>query len=240
VITLSQHARGEILKAYPVDAARVHVVPPGIGADFHPSNNPAALAALRVKYGLGENYLLYGGGPEPRKNVAAVIGAFALVRHEHSNLELALFGPGIDTSTDIKQALRHSGVSNATHLLGFVPQADLSLLYAGARAFVYASRLEGFGIPPVEAMACGTPVIAAPNPPMPEVLGDAAWLTGDDTPEALARGVLRVLADPALEETLRGRGREHARQYTWHASARKTISIYTTVLAERSARDGRL
>jgi glycosyltransferase involved in cell wall biosynthesis len=239
ILTLSEHARTEILKAYPVAPERVHVVPPGIGAEFHPVTDPSKLAALRATYGVGDNYLLSGGGAHPRKNARAVIGAFARARQTLPDLTLTLFGPGIPESNEIQNALREYGVANATRLLGFVPLEDLPALYAGARVFVYASKLEGFGMPPVEAMACGLPVVAAPNPPMPEVLGDAACLTENDTPGALARGVLSVLDNAILAEILRQRGLERARRYTWEGSARRTVAIYSDVLEQSSSRDGR-
>lgn len=230
ILTLSEHARGEIVRVYQVPPERVHVVPPGVGAEYHPVADARAIAKVRAKYGVGESYLIYVGGSNARKNVPNLIRAFARVRREFPALEFVMAGPR-GVAAPVQAAIAEAGVSNAIHPLGYVPEEDLNLLYGGARANVFASRMEGFGMPPVEAMACGTPVVVAPNPPMPDVLGDAAWFTENDSPEALAAGIARVLHDSALAQTLRERGLERARLYTWDASAQKTVDIYQEVLA---------
>lgn len=237
ILTLSEHARGEIVRAYGVPRERVHIVAPGIGPEFHPRTDRSALAALRARYGLAESYVIHVGDAHPRKNLPTLLAAFNRASREMPDLQFALVGPGA-ASAPLERAIVQAGVTDAVRRLDFVPQADLPLLYAGARAYVHASRMEGFGIPPVEAMACGVPVISAPNPPMPEVLGDAAFFTANDSPDALAEGILRVLKNKALAQALAARGIQRARLYTWENSARKTISIYESVLAERKRGQG--
>ncbi len=235
ILTLSEHSRREIIKGYAISPARVHIVAPGIGAEFQPHADARDIAAARAKYGLSENYLLYVGGRHPRKNVPALLEAFARVRRELPGLQFALVGPRTSDGAfvpPVSAAHFEQGVLE----LDYVPQTELPLLYCGARAFVYASKLEGFGIPPVEAMACGTPVVCAPNPPMPEVLGDAAYWAQDDSPEALAQAILRVLGDEALANPLRERGMQRARSYTWDNAAQKTLDIYREVLQAARAR----
>lgn len=230
ILTLSGHARGELMRLYGLPGERVHIVPPGVGAEFHPLDDPNELARVRAKYDLPEKYLIYVGGRNHRKNVPVLIAAFARARREIPDLHLVLAGPRSGPhATDAP--ISASGAAHAIRQLDFVPEADLPALYADARACIFASRLEGFGMPPVEAMACGTPVVAAPNPPMPEVLGDAAWFTANDSVEAMTAGILRVLGDDALRVTLRERGIERAHLYAWTESARKTIGIYDHVLA---------
>lgn len=235
IMTLSEFARGEICRSYAVPRERVHIAPPGIGVEFHPIAAPSALAAMRARYRLSENYLLHVGEPHPRKNLPALIAAFATARREIADLQFVLVGPRRASSL-LDRAIAQFGVSNAVRQLDFVPQVDLPLVYAGARAFVYASRMEGFGIPPVEAMASGVPVVSAPNPPMPEVLGDAAYFTVDDSPAALASGILKVLNDETLACTLRAHGVRRARLFTWENSARTTGSVYESVLATQPRR----
>ena len=235
ILTLSEHARGEIVRAYRVPRERVTVVPPGIGAEFQPPARAEAIAAMRAKYGVSENYLIHGGGAHARKNVPALIAAFARLCDTMPDLTLTLYGPHVLESARIREAIQAHGLAKRVTLLGYIPPQDLPALLAGARAFVYASKLEGFGMPPVEAMACGTPVVSAPNPPMPEVLGDAAYLTENDSPEALAVGRTRVLKDDVLAQTLRARGMERARLYTWENAARKTLAVYENILAKQKA-----
>lgn len=230
ILTLSEHARGEIARAYQIPPERIHVVPPGVSAEFHPTADRAALAAVRAKYNLASEYLIYVGGRNPRKNLPALVQAFGLARREYPELQFVIAGPhGHHKSVD--DAIAKSALAPFIRELDYVPQADLPLLYAGARVCIFASKLEGFGMPPVEAMACGTPVVAAPNPPMPDVLGDAAWFTQDDSPQGLAEGIQRVLRDADLARALSARGTERARLYSWDASARKTIEIYRAVLS---------
>lgn len=230
VITLTEHARGEIIRAYRLSPERVHVVAPGIGAEFQPPVDGTAVAQLRARYNLSRDYLLYLGATNGRKNIPALIAAFAQLRAEFPELTMVLAGPRMLTDERVKQAVSAQGVENAITRLGHVPQADLPLLYAGARAFVYASKLEGFGIPPVEALACGTPVVVAPNPPMPQVLGDAACWAENDSPAALADAMRRVLNDNELVNTLRPRGMERARAFTWSGAAQMVLQIYADVL----------
>lgn len=230
VLTLSEHARGEIVRAYNLPCERVHIVAPGIGAEFRPVSDPIILQALRAKYELADNYVLYVGARHPRKNLPALVRALEMVRGKHPDLQFVIAGP-VDRNSEPLPDLASVNGRPALRQVDFVPQQDLAALYSGARAFFYASKLEGFGIPPVEAMACGTPVVTAPNPPMPEVLGDAALYTDDDSPSALAQGMLRLLSDAALAQELRERGISRARMYTWENAAHKTLGIYQEILA---------
>lgn len=233
ILTLSEHARGEIARAYMVPREKVHVIAPGIGPEFQPNLPADRIAALRAKYGLGDNYLVYVGNTNRRKNLTALIAAFARARQQLPDLTYVLAGARVPTSTEVEGAMNEYGVAHAVKRLGFMPQEELPVLYAGARAFLYASKLEGFGIPPVEAMACGTPVISAPNEPMPEVLGDAAFFTADDSPEALAQGLVRVLTDTELTAALRAKGIQRAGMYTWENAAQKTLAVYRDVLQDK-------
>lgn len=229
VITDSEMMRANIVRVYQVPPERVHVIPPGIDAEFHPITNEHTIAAMRTRYGLGQDYLLYVGERHPRKNLPALLAAFARVRRKFPTLEFAIAGPR-RTTDEFTRALNEFNVRDAVRELDFVPSSDLPALYAGARAFVFASKLEGFGMPPVEAMACGTPVIAAPNPPLPQVLGDAAQFARDDSPEALAAEISRVLDDDTLANALRARGVARAREFTWERAAQATALLYDSVL----------
>jgi glycosyltransferase involved in cell wall biosynthesis len=230
LVTLSEHARGEIARRYRVARAKIHVVYPGIASEFHPTADARTIAGTRARYALPDEYILFVGAQETRKNIPALLRAFHLARAEFPNLALALIGPRGGGSAEMARVRRALNLARAVRELGYVPQSDLPALYAGARAFVYASKREGFGMPPVEAMACGAPVIAAPNPPLPEVLSDAAYFARDDTPAALAQAIGHVLRDDALAQLLRAKGRARAREFTWARAARATMQIYADVL----------
>lgn len=235
ILTLSEHSRRAIIRHYAVAPDKLCIVYPGINPMFHPFQDAERIRAARARYGLGSEYVLFVGAQEQRKNIPSLIRAVGMARAKLPALELALVGPRGRGTAAIAQALASSEPGSVREL-GFVAQNDLPLLYAGARALVYASRLEGFGMPPLEAMACGTPVIAAPNPPLPEVLGASAWFTADDSPAGLAAGIQQALQDDALRASLRERGLRHARPFTWERAAQATAELYRETLKQTAAR----
>lgn len=235
ILTLSEHARAEIARAYNLPRAKIQIVYPGVVSEFRPTADVGTIAQVRARHGLNDEYLLFVGAQQARKNIPALVGALSQVRTECPNLSLVLIGPRGSDSPEIQRSIRELDLEHAVRDLGYVANVGLPALYSGARAFVYASKLEGFGMPPVEAMACGVPVIAAPNPPLPEVLGDAAYFAQDDSPGALAQAIRVVLRDHGMANELRARGLERARAFTWERAARATINIYDALL-----RDGRV
>lgn len=232
IITLSQHAKSEIVRAYAISPEHVHVIPPGVGAEFHSHHDPARVAETRARYGLSPAYLLFVGEIVPRKNVPTIVRAFAQLAGEFPECTLALVGPRGSGWREVETTIARLGVQNAVRVLGFVPEPDLPRLYAGARAFVFASRLEGFGMPLLEAMASGTVVVSTPNPPVPEIVRDAACLAADATPDALAAALRRVLHDAAYADELRTRGLERARHFTWTRTAQETFAVYQHVMQD--------
>lgn len=232
IITLSRDAKRHIVQAFGVPSERVRVIPPGVGAEFRITATPAQFRETRAKFRLGERYLLFVGATEPRKNVASLVDALALVRHQFPDLELALVGPRGGGWKAIEDSISRHGLRNAVHELGFIASSDLASLYAGAQAFVFPSLAEGFGIPLIEAMASGTPVVVAPNAPTPEVVGDAACLALGSDSRALAEAVSRILSDPFYAADLVERGRAHAALYTWERAARETAQVYRDVLGK--------
>jgi len=232
LITLSEYSRRAIARAYSISSQRIRVVYPGISSEFHPTTDADTILEVRERYQLPTDYILFVGAQEPRKNIPAVIAALAQCRAVFPTLALVLVGPRSSDSAAIQRTVSEFGLNHAVHDLGFVPQNDLPAIYSAARALVYASRLEGFGMPPLEAMACGVPVIAVPNPPLPEVLDDAALWTDNDNPNALAAAVVRVLSDAKLSEKLRQRGMNHARKFSWERAAQETLGLYREVLAK--------
>lgn len=232
IITLSEHAQTQIAQAYRVPLDRVRVIPPGVGAEFRVTPTPAQITETRASFGLGERYLLFVGATEPRKNVASLVDALALLRHQFPDLELALVGPRGRGWKAIEDSITRHGLQNAVHEVGFVASSDLASLYAGAHAFVFPSLAEGFGMPLIEAMASGTPVVAATNAPTPEVVGEAACLARGSDSQALADAVSRVLSDPWYAADLVERGRARAALYTWERAARETAQVYRDVLGK--------
>jgi glycosyltransferase involved in cell wall biosynthesis len=191
---------------------------------------PGALAAVRERYSIpGAPYVLAVGTVQPRKNYARLIAAM----HELPDHHLVIVGGKGWLEGPIYEAARAPGAARRVHFTGFADDADLPALYSGAAAFAFPSLYEGFGLPILEAMACGTPVVAANASSLPEVAGDAAVLVDPLDTGALADALRRVTSDADFAEALRARGFEQARRFTWEAAARQLVEVYRRVLAYR-------
>jgi glycosyltransferase involved in cell wall biosynthesis len=219
VVTVSEHARGEIVELMGVPAERVVAVHNGIDAGFAPREPDDEW--LERRFGLRRPYVLSTGTLEPRKNLRAVLDAMPALPDDVS---LAVAGGHGWHAGPIEDALERFG--GRAKRLGFVGDGDLAALYAGAACFVFPSLGEGFGLPPLEAMACGAPVVCSDRTSLPEVVGDAAVLVDPEDPGALVAAVRGVLADPARAEDLRRRGIERARGFTWERAAERTAAVY--------------
>jgi len=234
IIADSQHSKADIVRHLGIPAGRVHVVYLAAEARFHPLDDAAALADVRQRYGLGEQFVFYIGGLNRHKNVEALLAAFAAIRDRLPGVQLAIAGVPHSTDPavfpDLGQVARNLGLpvadQAAVHFLGFVPEEDKPLLYNAAALFVFPSRYEGFGLPPLEAMACGTPVIAARAASLPEVVGDGGLLVAPDDVAGLAQAMLAVLGDPARQAELRARGLAQAARFSWAKTAQETLAIY--------------
>ncbi len=231
VITNSQQSHQDIAQYLNVPGANMHIIPYGMHPRFTPI--PAALAAneVRQKYGITQPYLLYVGGINARKNIARLFEAFAQVHERHPELVLVIGGARQWRFKEIDAAFEQLGLENKVLFTGYLNNEDLPTLYSGAAAFVFPSLYEGFGIPPLEAMACGTPVVTSNVSSLPEVVGDAALTVDPYDVGALAAAIERALTDTALRAELRARGLARAAKFTWERAARETIAVYERVLA---------
>lgn len=230
VIADSGWTRNDILRFTAVPADRVDVVPLGVDPDFGADLTPERVGAVRRRYGLDRPYILYLGGFDRRKQVDRLVRLF---REVPEPWVLAVGGrlprPG-PIFPDIPEAVREAGVEGRVRFLGPIPEADRPALYAGAELFVYPSVYEGFGLPPLEAMACGTPVVCSNRTSLPEVVGEAALLIDPEDDESLLGGILKLLRDADLRAELRARGLERARQFTWRRTAEATCWVYLRAL----------
>ena len=238
VLAVSESTRRDLLNERPdLDPARVRVTPLAAGPQFRPCDDPAALAAARAKFGLPPDgrYLLALNTLEPRKNTDGVVRAFAALAAEPGLADVRLvlaggkgwkFGPLLA----LVDALP-AGVRGRVHVSGFVPDADLPPLYAGAAAFAYPSHSEGFGLPPLEAMACGTPVVTGDNSSLPEVVGDAGLLVPSADDDALAGALRRLLVDGGLRADLARRSLARAATFSWRRCVAGTLATYRDAVA---------
>jgi len=227
IIVPSAATAQDLAARFPLTAAKIRVVPHAPNERFAPLPPEDGLPVL-TRHGLAHrDYLLFVGNVEPRKNLVALIDAYGRMRKVIPRApRLAIAGGAGWKNHAIHEAARTSAVAADIRFLGHVADADLPLLMNGAAAFVYPSLYEGFGLPPLEAMACGTPVITSNRSSLPEVVGDAALVVDPDDRGALADAMARVVSDAALREDLRARGLARARGYTWDETARRTIAVY--------------
>ncbi len=200
------------------------------------ADDPAATARERYRilerYQINYPFLLYAGSIRPQKNIPRLIEAFAVVRQKLENhggykdLRLIIIGDDISRYPNVRRAVIQSRVEHAVRFLGFVPLETLRVFHEMARAFVFPSLYEGFGLPPLEAMASGTPVVASQVSSLPEVVGGAAMLVNPENVFDIARGILEVLQNDELREELITRGRRQAARFSWARTAREVLELY--------------
>ena len=231
VITVSNAAKEEIVDWLGVDAERVIVVPHGVDPAFRPfaPDDPQA-EEMRRRYDLPRHFVLAVGSIEPRKNLPRLLEAIEALRGRPRTSDIVLVHAGPEGWRPA-EATRRRGSPQLVRLLGYVPDADLRALYGLARVFVYPSLWEGFGMPVLEAMACGCPVVTSNLSSLPEVAGDAAVLVDPTSVDDIARGIAAVWDDDGLRACMVERGRAHARQFTWARVARETAAVYDAALA---------
>ncbi len=234
VIAVSAATRDELVRRLGVPARKVTVVHNAADPAFRPL--PAAeVARFRAAQGLSARVVLAVGTLEPRKNLTGLLDAFARLAPA-TDAELVVVGGKGWLYDAVFGRLERLGLAGRVRFAGYVPDDQLPLWYNVAEVFVYPSRYEGFGLPPLEALACGTPVVTSDTSSLPEVVGDAALLVDPDDPAALAAALSRLLADPALRAALRERGIRRAADFSWSRTAAATRAVYDAVLAERGGR----
>jgi glycosyltransferase involved in cell wall biosynthesis len=228
VLADSESTRRDLIRLLGVAPDKVTVVYPGVEARFQPQQGPAALARVRQRYAIGDRPFVLGVGTlEPRKNWPGLIRAWTRLRQSSGLSHRLVIAGGKGWLVEgIFAAAQASPYRADIIFTGFVDDADLPALYAAASVFAFPSRYEGFGIPVVEALACGTPVVCANNSSLPEAAGDAALLVSSDDDAALAAAVQRLIEDQPLRQSLRTAGLAQARRFTWEAAAATLWQAY--------------
>lgn len=223
LLAISQATRDDLVRTYGVSPERVTVTQLAADASFRPADQ-AAVDAARARYGLGQRYFLYVGTLQPRKNLPRLVRAFAQVAADRPGLQLALAGKQGWMAEGIRAEVARLGVQGSVVFTGYVPAEDLPALYTGALAFAFPSLYEGFGMPALEAMVCGAPVVASNVSSLPEVVGDAGLLVDPTDEAALANALARVADDADLRTELRARGLARAKLFSWERCARETLA----------------
>lgn len=225
IIAVSEATRRDLIDAYGVSPEKVTVVAEAAAPHFRPQPL-AAQERVRQTYGLPERFLLYVGTIEPRKNLERLLQAWAPLYQAHACPPLVIVGNRGWLSDGFFAALEACPVREGVRLTGYVEDADLPAIYAAATAFVFPSLYEGFGLPPLEAMACGTPVICSNASSLPEVVAGAGLLVEPTDVAALQSAIRRLASDEVLRDTLRTQGYHQASQFSWQSTASATRAIY--------------
>jgi glycosyltransferase involved in cell wall biosynthesis len=228
IVTISQCSKRDLMEHYGCAAERIVVIPPAVDHDlFHANHDSAAIRGMRERFRLRRRYVLSVGTLEARKNLTRLVESFAMLRSGMSDdCELVLVGERGWQCDEIFEAVAALGLKDRVRFLGYVPELELPLLYQAAELFVYPSLYEGFGVPILEAMACGCPVVCSNRSAMPEVIGEAGILVGPEDRHQIAEAMGRVLSGPSLAETLRARGLEQAQRFRWDDSAKRLLEVY--------------
>jgi glycosyltransferase involved in cell wall biosynthesis len=232
ILADSESTRHDLVELLDVAPEGVTVLYPGVESRFRPVEDEEALERVRTRYNLPLHFVLSLGTLQPRKNFDGLIRAFRRLlavrggETAFAELDLVIVGGKGWMYEDILALVGDARLRGRVHLPGFVDDADLPALYTLARAFAFPSWYEGFGLPVLEAMACGTPVVAADNSSLPEVVGKAGLLVEAGDADALAAALARLLTDEALRVHLVRAGHKRARRFTWEAAAQKLLSTY--------------
>jgi glycosyltransferase involved in cell wall biosynthesis len=236
VLTVSETSKRDILRFFTVPEDKVTVIPNAIDERFGTPPADDEIQRVRERYQLSDEFVLYTGNIKPHKNVDRLIDAFHQLREEgFGQLRLLIIGDEISTHPSLRRAVHRWKLHKHVRFLGFVPDQTLAVLYRLASVFVFPSLYEGFGLPPLEAMASGTPVVTSNVSSLPEVVGDAAVLIDPLDPAAIASGIRQVLTDPGLRADLVARGLERARMFSWDTSVQRVREIYGQVARGRHA-----
>ena len=240
IFAVSQFTKSEIEKLFGIEGAQIEVVYNAIDERFLRGHTGATdKQFLAERYLVNSPFILYAGRISPHKNLVRIIEAFSALKAEldkegkFPDLKLIIIGDELSKHPDMRRTVIRGGVQNDVRFMGFVPIEVLRVFYDLAKIFVFPSLYEGFGLPPLEAMAFGTPVVTSNTSSLPEVVDKAAVLVNPENPFEIMRALHRVLLDQALRDKLKQRGYEQAQKFSWESSARRVLAVYQRVAERR-------
>jgi glycosyltransferase involved in cell wall biosynthesis len=232
ILTLSEHTRQDIVQTYGVEPEKITAIPLAAPAHFAPITDDKEVQRVRHTYGIAGDYVLSVGSIQPRKNLVRLVKAYASLRGARGGNrfpKLVIVGKRAWLFDETLRVIEESGVRDSVVLTGYVPDADLPALYSGALCFVYPSYFEGFGLPPLEAMKCGAPVIVGNATSLPEVVDDAGLKVDPFDVSAIAAAIRELVNNSDLRKELSIKGRKRAEMFDWQHTAQRTLAVYEQV-----------
>ncbi len=240
ILSVSHASKRELARAFAISESKIEVIYNAVDERFLREPLPADADRILERHAVNYPFVLYAGNIKPQKNLARLIEAFAVAKadlRDHpdlAQLKLIVIGDELTQHPDLRRAVVRSRIREDVRFLGFVPLPVLRVFYARARAFLFPSLYEGFGLPPLEAMAHGTPVLTSNVSSLPEVFSQAALLVNPENVFEIARGIRQILTEGVLRESLERRGRELVERFSWRRSAEQVRAVYEAVMAERA------
>lgn len=228
IIAISESTKKDVMRLFHIPEDKIEVIYGAADEIYHPIEDPEILKQVRAKYKIPHKFILFVGIIEPRKNIARLIQAFSILKKKFEH-KLVIVGRKGWLYDEIFAQVRRSHLGEEVIFTGYVPREDLPALYSATELFIYPSLYEGFGLPPLEAMACGTPVITSNVSSLPEVMGEAGILIDPNNVDELSRAIDSVLSDENLREELREKGLRQAKKFSWERCAQETIKVYQEV-----------
>jgi glycosyltransferase involved in cell wall biosynthesis len=235
LLSVSESTRQDAIRLLHIPAEKIFTTPLGVNEEFHIISDQAILESCRLRYKLPEKFILFVGLLEPRKNLPLLLKAYAQLLKIEDAPRLVIVGrPGWGYK-EILQQIDVLNLKDKVHFTGYVPAQDMPIVYNLAQVFVYPSIYEGFGLPPMEAMACGTPVITTDVSALRDHVGEAGILIPSQDEEALVQAMRKILLDPDLRKLLSLRGRQQVANFTWKRTALETMKVYQYVASKRAS-----
>jgi len=245
ILAVSKFTKSEIEKLFAIPSQRIEVIYNAIDERFLRGHaTEADRQILAERYLVTYPFVLYAGRISPHKNLVRIIEAFSALKvqlekqSQYADLKLIIIGDELSKHPDLRRTVIRSGVQNDVRFMGFIPIEMLRLFYDAAKVFVFPSLYEGFGLPPLEAMAQGTPVVTSNISSLPEVVGNAAVLVNPENVFEIMRALQRVLLDQSVRDKIRQRGYEQAKKFSWDASAQRILAVYKEVATGARTRAG--
>lgn len=226
IIAISSHTRADVMRVLNIPAEKIRVIPLAAGAHYRPIKDKAEIARVRARYKIAPDYLLHVGTLSPRKNLEFLVRVFRTLAPQYPSLQLVLTGKKGWYYQGLFHLVRKEGLTKRVIFTQYVDEADKPALYSGARIFAFPSLYEGFGLPPLEAMACGTSVVASNTSSVPEVVGDAGILLSPHSEKEWITTLSHLLNNGREREVLRARGLKRAQLFSWEKTAQQTIEVY--------------